>query len=131
MLCPPSSEAKSKETESPMDTDISSMEGLLPEQIRNLIRCCVDLISVPVECETLHAVLRLCLRCTRLHEMADLFVNCGGIDRLLALSQSSAFTGFTSICTLIIRHILEDEEMLKVSMTRVRADCWCLFWSSV
>lgn len=122
MLCLPSKEAREKSSDTPMETDSSSMESLLPEQIRVLIKCCVDLISVPVECETLHAVLRLCLRCTRLHEMADIFVNSGGVDRLLALSQASAFTGFTSLCTLIIRHILEDEETLAHSMRRVRLD---------
>lgn len=119
MLSIPSKEERAKNCELPMDTE-SSMESLLPDQIRLLLKCCVDLISVPVECETLHAVLRLCLRCTRLHEMANVFVNCGGVDRLLALSQASAFTGFTSICTLIIRHILEDEQTLKHSMSRVR-----------
>lgn len=44
-----------------MEVD-AEMSGLLPEQIQTLLRLCVDLISVPVECETLHAVLRLCLR---------------------------------------------------------------------
>lgn len=44
-----------------MDID-SHMNGLLPDQIETLLSLCVDLISVPVECETLHAVLRLCLR---------------------------------------------------------------------
>lgn len=51
--------------------------------------------------------------------MADLFVSCGGVDRLLKLSQASAFTGFTSLCTLIIRHILEDEQTLTITFSHV------------
>lgn len=122
MLSMPSKEDKAKNpTESPMDTDSNSMEGLLPEQIRTLIKCCVDLISVPVESETLHAVLRLCLRCTRVHDMAELFVNHGGIDQLLALSQASAFNGYSSLCTLLMRHVLEDELTLRQSFTKVRS----------
>ena len=51
--------------------------------------------------------------------MADLFVSCGGVDRLLQLSQASAFTGFTSLCTLIIRHVLEDEHTLTLALSQV------------
>lgn len=96
----------------------------------HVCRCCVDLISIPVECDTLHAILRLCLRCTRSHKMAELFVSYGGVDALLALMQESAFTGFTSICTLLFRHILEDEATLRYAMEKVSISNALLIYSS-
>ena len=62
MLTIPSKSDRDKRGDSQMDIDSSEMSGLLADQIQTLLRVCVDLISVPVECETLHAVLRLCLR---------------------------------------------------------------------
>ena len=62
MLTIPSKSDRDKRGDSQMDIDSSEMSGLLDDQIQTLLRVCVDLISVPVECETLHAVLRLCLR---------------------------------------------------------------------
>jgi len=119
MLSIPSQEEREKSSVTPMDIEFDSMSGLTPGQITSLIKCCVDLISVPVECETLHAVLRLCLRFTREHEEANLFVDCGGVDQLLALTQASFFTGFTSLCTLLLRHVLEDKSTLAQCMTMV------------
>lgn len=82
-------------------------------------RCSAELIGIPVNSEALHAVLRLCLRCTRHYRMAELFVSYNGIEKLLALGQQSSFSGSTSIISLLIRHILEDESTLRLSLEKV------------
>lgn len=84
-----------------------------------LIRACVGFISVPVEAETLHAVMRLVLRLTRNYEHAALFEELSGVKHILALTQSSGFTGFTSLATLVIRHTIEEPNTLRQTMERV------------
>ncbi|CAG2119153.1 unnamed protein product, partial [Medioppia subpectinata] len=69
--------------------------------------------------DTLHAVMRLCLRLTRNYEVAALFAEQGGVRAILQLTQASAFTGFTSLATLIIRHVLEEPNTLRQTMERV------------
>lgn len=63
--------------------------------------------------------MRLCLRLTQEHKYATLFVEEGGPSALLKLSQSSAFAGFVSLTTLLLRHVLEDSENLKTTMEKV------------
>lgn len=82
-------------------------------------RACVGLIGVPTEPDTLHAVMRLCLRLTREHELAKIFALMGGPRMLLQLTEVSAFTGFTSLATLLIRHVLEEGETLRHTMEKV------------
>lgn len=77
------------------------------------------LIGVPVDPDTLHAVLRLMLRLTRDHQFAQMFVKCGGPKMLLNLKQTSGFQGFFSLTTLILRHILEDPGSLRGTMEKV------------
>lgn len=84
-------------------------------------RCCVGLIGL-VDSDTLHAVLRLCLRCTRTFSLSQLFVQYGGVDKLLVLTQRSQFTGFINLCTLIIRHTLEDQHTLSLLLEKVVRD---------
>ncbi|KAG1653506.1 E3 ubiquitin-protein ligase HUWE1 [Nymphon striatum] len=84
-----------------------------------LCSVCVSFIEIPVESDTLHAVLRLCLRLTRNHNHASLFANLGGIRLLIGLTQASSFTGFISLATLLIRHVLEEPISLKMTMEKV------------
>ena len=84
-----------------------------------IVRCCVLLIGVPVEPDTLHAVLRLLLRLTRQNEYAMQFAELGGPRLLLGLTQASAFQGFTSLATLLIRHVMEEPETLKHTLDKV------------
>lgn len=77
------------------------------------------LIGVPVDPDTLHAVLRLMLRLTRDHKFAEMFVKYGGPKMLLNLKQSSGFQGFFSLTSLILRHILEDSSSLRCTMEKV------------
>ncbi|PIK62780.1 putative E3 ubiquitin-protein ligase HUWE1 [Apostichopus japonicus] len=57
--------------------EIVAIKGLQDEQITSLLRSCIGLIGVPVEPDALHAVLRLCLRFTRNHQHALMFLNRG------------------------------------------------------
>ena len=42
-----------------------------------------------------------------------------GIKYILNLTQQSSFSGFTSLATLIIRHVLEDPATLRATMEKV------------
>ena len=85
--------------------------GLSREQSEALLRAAVGLIAVPVEPDALNAILRLCLRLTRTFHEAALFAELGGIKLLLALTQASSFAGFSSLASLLVRHVLEDEQV--------------------
>lgn len=100
-------------------SEFKVIKGIEQHQACTLVKACVGFISVPVEPDTLHAVLRLCLRLTRNYEQAALFAESGGIKAILKLTQSSAFTGFNSLATLITRHVLEEPATLKQTMEKV------------
>ena len=77
------------------------------------------LLGLPIDANTLHAILRLVLRLTREHKFAEMFASLGGPRLLLELNQSQRFQGFFSLVSLILRHILEDERALHYSMEKV------------
>lgn len=106
-------EAKNEMNESVI---VSALE---PRHCQSLISTLVRLITIPVEADTLHAVMRLCLRLTRNYEIASQFAELGGVRAILQLTQASAFTGFTSLATLIIRHVLEEPNTLRQTMEKV------------
>ncbi|KAH8032153.1 hypothetical protein HPB51_023297 [Rhipicephalus microplus] len=82
-------------------------------------RACVGLLSIPVEPDTLHGVLRLSLRLTRCHEAAQAFAALGGPRLLLGLTQASAFSGFASLASLLVRHVVEEPPTLAHAMDKV------------
>ncbi|XP_071960908.1 E3 ubiquitin-protein ligase HUWE1-like isoform X2 [Antedon mediterranea] len=113
-----------KYTESKASTDIEAakvvmIDGLVADQITLLLRTCVRLISIPVEPDTLHAVLRLSLRLTRQHHYALQFAELGGAKMLLSLTQLSVFNGALSLITLMLRHIMEEPNVLKHTIDEV------------
>uniref|UniRef100_A0A3P9GYP9 E3 ubiquitin-protein ligase HUWE1 n=1 Tax=Oryzias latipes TaxID=8090 RepID=A0A3P9GYP9_ORYLA len=99
-------------------TDIV-VKGLTDDMITVLIRACVSMISVPVDPDTLHATLRLCLRLTRNHHYAMMFAELKSTRMILGLTQSSGFNGFTPLVTLLFRHIIEDPATLRHTMEKV------------
>ena len=103
------------------------VSGLRHDMIQSAIRACVGLISLPVDPDTLHATLRLTLRLTRDHYNAVYFAELGGPKLLLGLTQASAFQGFTSLVTLILRHVMEEENTLMHTMEKVRSADWSTF----
>lgn len=82
-------------------------------------RSCVSLIAIPVESGTLNAVVRLCVRLTRDTQLARVFIDCGGPHHILDLRRSSMFDGFSLLITLLLRHIIEDEDTLRHTMEKV------------
>ncbi len=82
-------------------------------------RCIVPLIGLPIDADTLHAVLRLLLRLTRDHEFAAIFRHLNGPRLLLRLTQQSAFQGFSALATLILRHALEEPAVLSQAIEKV------------
>ena len=62
-------------------------KGLSASQSQTLVRCCTIMIGVPVDPDTLHAALRLLLRLTRVYSNAMTFVEIGGHQHLLNLTQ--------------------------------------------
>ncbi|KAF8790741.1 E3 ubiquitin-protein ligase HUWE1 like protein [Argiope bruennichi] len=95
------------------------IKRLKANQCRNLVRFCVMLMKVPLDPDTLHAVMRLCLRLTRKHCNAVMFAIMEGPKTLLSLTQPYAFIGFTSLTALLFRHILEDPNTLSHTMEKV------------
>lgn len=95
------------------------MRGLAEEAVPAVLRACVSMLGVPVDPDTLHATLRLCLRLTRHHKHALLFAELRSTRTILGLTQSSGFTGFTPLVTLLFRHIIEDPCTLRHTMEKV------------
>lgn len=98
---------------------MNTIKRLTPEQCEKLVSICVTLLRVPLEPDSLHAVLRLCLRLTRKHNNAVLFATMNGPKILLSLTEPYTFTGFTSLTALLFRHILEDPVTLCSTMEKV------------
>ncbi|KAM9855812.1 E3 ubiquitin-protein ligase HUWE1 isoform 2-T2 [Aulostomus maculatus] len=110
--------SSSLESEHSQDSDIV-VQGLTEDMTTVLIRACVSMISVPVDPDTLHATLRLCLRLTRNHHYAMMFAELKSTRMILGLTQSSGFNGFTPLVTLLFRHIIEDPATLRHTMEKV------------
>ncbi|KAK7916204.1 hypothetical protein WMY93_011965 [Mugilogobius chulae] len=108
----------SQEPEHTQSSDIV-VQGLSEDMTTILIRACVSMISVPVDPDTLHATLRLCLRLTRNHQYAMMFAELKSTRMILGLTQSSGFNGFTPLVTLLFRHIIEDPATLRHTMEKV------------
>ncbi|XP_075345786.1 LOW QUALITY PROTEIN: E3 ubiquitin-protein ligase HUWE1, partial [Mycteria americana] len=118
----PSSSSPSSTSPSPEDPSGWSeapVRGLAEEAVPAVLRACVSMLGVPVDPDTLHATLRLCLRLTRHHKHALLFAELRSTRTILGLTQSSGFTGFTPLVTLLFRHIIEDPCTLRHTMEKV------------
>uniref|UniRef100_A0A5S6QY85 HECT-type E3 ubiquitin transferase n=1 Tax=Trichuris muris TaxID=70415 RepID=A0A5S6QY85_TRIMR len=87
-----------------------------------IMKICADLICPQTDPDCLQAVLRLCLRYTRDHSLALMFISSGGVEKLLELRTSQFFNEFTVIVTLIVRHLLEDAPVLDYLMEKAIRD---------
>uniref|UniRef100_A0A8B9MRC9 HECT-type E3 ubiquitin transferase n=1 Tax=Accipiter nisus TaxID=211598 RepID=A0A8B9MRC9_9AVES len=103
----------------PLGWSEAPVRGLAEEAVPAVLRACVSMLGVPVDPDTLHATLRLCLRLTRHHKHALLFAELRSTRTILGLTQSSGFTGFTPLVTLLFRHIIEDPCTLRHTMEKV------------
>ena len=117
---------RNKKVES-MDTEQQTQEihasttiisSLADDHALTLTSDCVHLIRMPVDPDAIHALLRLILRLTRDYKYARQFAKSGGIQGILSLTQTSAFQGCASLITLIFRHIMEDDNNLRLAMEK-------------
>lgn len=108
--------AANNELESKRNTPIQNLSF---DDCASIIRSCVQLLSIPVDRDALHAAMRVCLRLTRDFKLASIFAELGGVRMLLDLTQNSAFNGFLQLCTLIIRHVMEEPTTLSLAMEKV------------
>ncbi|RXM33250.1 E3 ubiquitin-protein ligase HUWE1, partial [Acipenser ruthenus] len=118
-VCPSAMTAAPDEAPAPSPSPPVVIQGLSEDMTTLLIRACVSMISVPVDPDTLHATLRLCLRLTRTHQYAMMFAELRTPRMILGLAQSSGFNGFTPLVTLLFRHIIEDPATLRHTMEKV------------
>lgn len=106
-------------TEKELERNIA-VEGLDDESRIIIVKTCVQLMSLPfIDRDTLHAILRICLRLTRDFRCARIFAEERGVKLLLEVNQVSAFTGFVTLATLLIRHVLEEPQTLYLAMEKV------------
>lgn len=103
----------------PEEQRIQVVAGINFHLTRLVTKSCVRLMRLPLDNETLHAVMRVLLRYTRDFENAKLFAEEGGIRLLLDLTLASTYTGFESIATLLIRHVFEGPSVLEMTMEKV------------
>ncbi|XP_076227161.1 HECT, UBA and WWE domain containing E3 ubiquitin protein ligase 1 isoform X5 [Nomia melanderi] len=95
------------------------VQGLHPSVIPSIIRTCVKLLTIPVDRDALHALMKVCLRLTRDYENAAIFAREGGVKLLLEMTQASSFIGSINLSTLLIRHTLEEPAILRQAMEKV------------
>ncbi|KAL7301215.1 hypothetical protein TKK_0006181 [Trichogramma kaykai] len=113
--------------DSSMDTEDSALEdkrccvikGIDPDFRSPIIRTCVGLLAIPVDRDTLHALMKVCLRLTRDYASAEEFARAGGVKLLLEITQASSFIGCITLSTLLIRHTLEEPSVLAHTMEKV------------
>ncbi|XP_034939530.1 E3 ubiquitin-protein ligase HUWE1 isoform X2 [Chelonus insularis] len=114
-------------SDSNMDTEESLTEekrstvvqGLDPSIAPSIVRACVKLLAIPVDRDTLHALMKVCLRLTRDYKNAEVFAREGGVQLLLDMTQASSFLGCINLSTLLIRHTLEEPRTLRLAMEKV------------
>lgn len=113
------------DTSEPEKDDIESkfpgviLDGLEQFRTDDLVRACVHLMSHDFDKDTLHAIMRVCLRLTRSFGNAEVFAKEGGIRLLLQMKQNVGYAGFTTLATLLIRHVIEEPKTLTLAMENV------------
>ncbi|MPC13905.1 E3 ubiquitin-protein ligase HUWE1 [Portunus trituberculatus] len=98
--------------------EVVLVEGLTDVHQEFMIRACVGFMKLGVDPDTLHALMRLCLRMTRVWENACLFASLGGVRTLLSLTEASGFWGFQNLAALLMRHVLEEPATLRYTMEK-------------
>nr|CAB3254981.1 E3 ubiquitin-protein ligase HUWE1-like [Phallusia mammillata] len=109
-------------TESPA-VNYSNLWRLGAEEADRLVHAATSFVCLPVDADTLHSSMRLLLRLTRSgqdggHSRALMFARLGGPAALLKLRHSHGYVGFASLATLLLRHVLEDDDTIRISMDR-------------
>jgi len=95
--------------------DADAVQEMLAKNAE-LLRFCMRRIDGKADNHLLHAIMDICARLTRRHELALIFLHEGGLEKVLNLSESSAFSGQAIVTGSLIRHVLEDPASLQASM---------------
>ncbi len=95
-------------------TEVPSLVGL--EERKSMITSCVGLMQRPLLPDSMHAILQLASRLSRNYELAQLFIQLGGLSALLNLPAESNFESRFGIISSILRHLIEEPNMLQQVM---------------
>lgn len=110
---------ENSETVDVPSTQLPIVDGLTILHKDTMIRACVGFMKLGVDPDSLHALMRLCLRITRSWDQACQFASLGGVRTLLSLTESCAFWGFHSLAALLMRHVMEEPQTLRYTMEKV------------
>lgn len=99
------------------EIDLEPLSSFVPDEI---VSSCVQLMAhQQLDRDTLHAIMRVLVRLTKNYSLAEVFARFGGIDVLLNMKQNSGFIGFTTLATLLIRHVIEEPKTLLLAIQNV------------
>ncbi|KAL7044451.1 hypothetical protein ACKWTF_001914 [Chironomus riparius] len=99
------------------EIELEPLSSFVPEEI---VSSCVQLMAhQQLDRDTLHAIMRVLVRLTKNYTLAEVFARFGGIDVLLNMKQNSGFIGFTTLATLLIRHVIEEPKTLSLAIQNV------------
>lgn len=102
-----------------MINELSHINSLNSSQIDSILESMITLMQLPVDSHTSDALIRLCLRLTTNYQAACSFVEKNGINALLNITRASLFQGYVPLVLMILRHLLEDPEAIKILMDKV------------
>lgn len=99
------------------------INGLEDFDTSEIVYTCVRLMSPNnlVDRDSLHALMRFCVRLTTKYENAEMFARAGGVKLLLEMKQTCGYIGFSTLANLLIRHTLEEPQTLKSAIEKVIA----------
>lgn len=99
------------------EIELEPLSSFVPEEI---VSSCVQLMAhQQLDRDTLHAIMRVLVRLTKNYSLAEVFARFGGVDVLLNMKQNSGFIGFTTLATLLIRHVIEEPKTLSLAIQNV------------
>lgn len=93
--------------------------GLADHDTGAIVATCVRLMRHLADRNTLHALMRFCVRLTTSYTNASVFAQSGGVRLLLQMRQTCGYIGFSTLANLLIRHTLEEPRTLRAAMQRV------------
>lgn len=107
----------------PITADDVKLLGLEEFSTEDIVATCVRLMSpnIQMDRDSLHALMKLCVRLTTKYENAEVFAREGGIKLLLEMKQTCGYIGFSTLANLLIRHTLEEPKTLAMAMEKVIA----------
>ncbi|GFZ07365.1 LOW protein: E3 ubiquitin ligase-like protein [Actinidia rufa] len=106
-----------KNLKSTFEKNFGKSTGYLTiEESHRVLAVACDIIKQHVPAVVMQAVLQLCVRLTKTHSLALLFLEKGGMVALLSLPRSCFFPGYDTLASAIIRHLLEDPQTLQTAM---------------